>query len=299
MFRQPGRSHDAVGKSLANSCDPNIVQHYCPSDSQHHLFFATQFLKTLIVVLLLDCTQSSMQDEYFWLATGGGNNDVNAQYSLYDGHRYAIHNKIVQNMQREYGPEVRMMHTKAVVDAPYADRPTQEESNLLLETMSAQSNDWLRSVLMEVRRDHKALGRHPIQIRNDATLLDQILAYPMGEVYRVLKRQDVHFKRMIALYRQYGLPDDDEWSMIEQYTIPLYDDPSWASLMDRSLQFQDQLFGPNFLVKPARLNLSDRSQWIWVLDRRILFWMMMDGDQQLVDEIRTLRQSKYYEYAVT
>lgn len=242
----------------------------------------------------------TMPDEYFWLATGGGNNDVNDQYSLYDGHRYAIHNKIVDTMQREYGErEVRMMHTKAVVDAPYADRPTQEESDLLYWYMSAQSNDRLGSILMEVRHDHKALGRHPIQFHNDATLLDQILAHPMGEVYRVLKQQAVPFSEMIALYRRYGLPADDEWSMIEQYKIPVYDDLSWASLMDRSLQFQDQLVGPNFLVKPPWLNLSDRSQWFEAVDQRILFWMMMHGDQQLVDEIRRLRQAKYYEYAVT
>lgn len=225
---------------------------------------------------------TTMPDEYFWLATGGGNNDVNDQYSLYDGHRYAIHNKIVDTMQREYGErEVRKMHTKAVVDAPYADRPTQKESDLLNWYMSAQPDDRLGSILTEVRHDHKALGRHPIQFHNDATLLDQILAHPMSEVYRVLKRQDVPFSEMIALYRRYGLPDDDEWSMIEQY-IPRYDDLSWASLVDRSRQFQDRLFGPNFSV-----------------DHKILFWMMMHENRQLVDEIRRLRQAKYYEYVGT
>lgn len=236
--------------------------------------------------------------EYFWLTTGGGNNDQMAAYSLVDGHRFAIQNKIVQGLQSEFGRQITLTRTRAPIDGAYGDRPTQQEKDMMIEYLNFRPIKMIEDVMRELKLEHQSLGRPAIHHNRSSPAHQQIYDYPIGEIYRVLKKRDDSFARVMTYLRRFGLPTVAEWTYVEQDVLP-YIPREWQEfLVDESLDLQTKIFNENYMGNNKKILVDDPANWSQFIDRRFLFWLTMDNDHQLEYDIKLDRQKMFYQQQI-
>ena len=234
------------------------------------------------------------ETEYFWLATGGGNNDSNHQHSLYKGHRFAIQSTIRNRIRQSYSRELDDIPVNMPIDTGAYAKPTDDEQLLMMEYLQILDQKSLKDILERAMVDQYQLGLPTVTLEAYQNIFDQLCAHSAGVIFRILMKESIDFQKVIDFARRYQVPTSDEIEFIFNQCLYNYSKNRIYKLCQQAIDLQQKVgnaVDPKIVKHMRTINIEYLVEHI---EAKFLFWFILYYDTNAVMALDAYRNQKYY-----